>query len=173
MKTTGNSMTGRIRKLLYTTHIIFSISWFGAVAAFLVLNIFAVTSNDIPIIRSSYIAMDLLGWYVILPSAIASLLTGLIIALFTGWGLFRYFWIAVKLFVTISCTALLFLHMQPISRGAELASAVSFFETELREGGEHMIGKVVLALIVLLGIIVISVFKPWGKIKFSGQKVKL
>jgi hypothetical protein len=163
-------MTARIRKLLYTAHTTFSISWFGAVAAFLVLNIFALKSNDIQIIRSSYIAMDLLGWYVILPSGIASLLTGLIQALFTQWGLFRHYWVAIKFFVTIGCTALLLLHMQPISLGAELASAASFYEAELRESGEHLISKVVLAFIVLLGIIVISVYKPWGKIKISRQK---
>ena len=162
-------MTDSLRKLLFTTHITFSIGWFGAVAAFLILNISALRNHDTQIIRSAYIAMDLLGWYIILPFCFGSLLTGLTQALFTQWGLFKHYWIAVKFFLTVGCTILLLLHMQSISQGTLLATATKFSDTELRDVGTMLLSKSAPALLVLFAIILISVYKPWGKIQFGKQ----
>ena len=41
--------------------------------------------------RGAYLAMDLIGWFVIVPLSLASLLTGLVQALGTTWGLFRHY----------------------------------------------------------------------------------
>lgn len=57
-----------LRKFILASHITFSIGWFGAVAAFVVLNVVVLTEKNFQTVRSSYIAMDLIGWYVILPA---------------------------------------------------------------------------------------------------------
>jgi hypothetical protein len=62
------------------------------VVAFLVLGVAGLKSRDVEIVRSSYIAMNLIGRYAIVPLSFAALLTGVIQSLGTPWGLFRYYW---------------------------------------------------------------------------------
>ena len=52
-------ITPNLRKCVLTLHIIFSIGWIGAVAAFLVLSLSGLTSRDGEVVRSVYISMDL------------------------------------------------------------------------------------------------------------------
>ena len=158
------------RKFILATHVMFSVGWFGAVATFVVLNIVGVNSSDSKIISSSYIAMNLIAWYIILPFCIASFLTGLIQAIFTQWGLFKHYWIIVKLVLTTGCTLLLIVHMQSISEGALLASSAELPFVALKALGTTLFFKAVAALIVLSFIITISIYKPWGKVSFTKQK---
>jgi hypothetical protein len=79
------------RKLMLTAHITFSMGWLGAVAVFLALAITGLTSHDAPLVRAAYLAMGLSGWLVIVPSSFAALLTGVLQALGTPWGLFKHY----------------------------------------------------------------------------------
>ena len=87
-------MPPRLRKLALTAHITSSVGWMGAVTAFLAL---AVASQDAQMARAAYLAMEVTAWWVIVPLAFASLLTGLVVSLGTPWGLFRHYWVLIKL----------------------------------------------------------------------------
>jgi hypothetical protein len=58
-------------------------------------------------VRAACLAMDLIGWSIILPLSLASLASGVIQALGTVWGLFRQYWVLIKLIITALATALL------------------------------------------------------------------
>jgi len=109
-------MTPEIRKFGLTAHVSSSLGWFGSVAAFLALAISGLTSQDTEMVKAAYLTMNLIGWFVIVPLSFASLLTGVVQALGTSWGLFRHYWVVVKLLITVFATALLLLHMQPVWR---------------------------------------------------------
>lgn len=115
-------MTPRLSKLNLTAHVSFSVGWLGAVAVFLVLGIIGLNSQDAQRVRAAYIAMELAGWFVILPLSFASLVTGIVQALGTTWGLFQHYWVLAKLLITILATILLLVHMRPIVRVANVAS---------------------------------------------------
>jgi hypothetical protein len=100
-------MPPRVRKLALTAHLTVSVGWTGAVVAYLALGVAAATSQDAPTVRAAWIAMELTGWYVIVPLALASLLTGLVMALGTKWGLFRHYWVLFSLVLTILATVVL------------------------------------------------------------------
>ena len=85
------TMTPRLRKFTLTTHLAFSVGWIGAVVAYLALVVAAMTRQDAQTLRAAWIAMELTGWFAIVPLALASLLTGLVISLGTQWGLFMAF----------------------------------------------------------------------------------
>jgi hypothetical protein len=70
-------MPSRIRKIALTVHITSTLSWLGAIAGFLALAIAGLRSNDVQLVRSTYLA-DGIDWYVLVPLCVASLLTGLI-----------------------------------------------------------------------------------------------
>ena len=42
--------------------------------------------------------------------AVAALLTGVVQSLGTSWGLFRHYWVVIKLIITIISTGLLLVH---------------------------------------------------------------
>lgn len=83
------TMNQKVSKAMLTTHITFSVGWIRTVAAFLALSIVGLVSSD-AIVRSCYIAMEIVAWFIIIPFCFASLLTGLVQTLGTHWGLFKH-----------------------------------------------------------------------------------
>lgn len=69
------TMTPRLRKFALTAHLTVSVGWIGAVIAYLAVGVSAVTSQDPQTVRAAWIAMEVTGWYVIDPLALAALLT--------------------------------------------------------------------------------------------------
>lgn len=160
-------MTPRLSKAILTSHITFSVGWLGAVVVFLVLAITGLTSQDNQLARSSLIAMEVSAWFVIVPFCLTSLFTGVVQAIGTKWGLFKHYWIIVKLFLTVGSTLLLLLHMQPISYLAGVATDTSFSNSQHSGQIINLISKAGVAIIVLLAITTISIYKPWGKIQVN------
>ena len=91
------TMTPRLRKLALTVHVTSSVGWLGAVMAFLALAIVGLASQNTQTVRAVYLAAVPITWYVLVPLAVASLLTGLTSSLGTPWGLFRHYWVLFKL----------------------------------------------------------------------------
>ncbi|MGI8584013.1 MAG: hypothetical protein ACR2KX_17590 [Chitinophagaceae bacterium] len=161
------TMLPRLSKLVLTSHITFSVGWLGSIAVFLALAIAGVISKDSQLARTAYVAMELSAWFVIVPLCFASLFTGLIQSLGTKWGLFKYYWIIVKLFLTIVAIIFLLLHMQPISYLAGIAADTSFSNTQEFGLRIQIITQAGAAILVLLAATTISVYKPWGKIQLG------
>lgn len=157
-------MRKQLKKFVLTAHITFSVGWLGAVAVFMVLAITGLTTIDNQLARGALLAMKLSGWYIIVPFCLASLLTGLLQAIATKWGLFKHYWIVVKLFLTIVITILLLLHMQPITYLAALATAPSFSNAQYATQLIDISAKAGASILVLVAITTISVYKPWGRI---------
>lgn len=161
------TMTPRLSKAVLTSHITFSVGWLGAVAVFLVLAITGLRSQDNQLVRSSLIAMKLSAWFVIVPFCLTSLFTGVVQAIGTKWGLFKYYWVVVKLFLTVASTILLLLHMQPISYLAGGATDSSFSTSQHTGQLIDLLTKAGAAILVLIAITTISIYKPWGKIQLT------
>ena len=119
-------MTPTLRKLNLTAHVVFSVGWVGSVAAFLALSIAGLMSRDSETVRGAYIAMNLIGQFVIVPLSVVALLTGIVQSLGTEWGLFRHYWLLMKFLLTLAATFLLLLHQYTaVTRASKLVSAVT------------------------------------------------
>ncbi len=157
-------MNPSIRKLLLTTHISLSVGWIGAVLAYLALVMAAMTADGDQLLRAAWIALELIGWYVIVPLAIAALFTGLGIALGTPWGLFRHYWVLTSLLLTVVATAVLLGHMPTVSSFAGIAADPAIREVGAILGpalrGELLHAGV--GVLVLLAIEALNVYKPRG-----------
>jgi hypothetical protein len=165
-------MTPALRKLSLTAHVASSVGWLGAVAAFLVLSIAGLTSQDADIVRGAYLSMNLIGQLIIVPLSLAALLTGLIQSLGTPWGLFRHYWVLVKFTLTIGATLLLLLHQfTAVAEAARrVSSAAAGTWPNVGRLGNQLVFDASLAVVVLLVITTLSVFKPWGKTRY-GRRV--
>lgn len=159
-----------LRKFVLTAHIAFSVGWLGAVAAFLALAVAGLSSQDNQTIRASYIAMNLIGWFVIVPCSLVTLLIGLVQSLGTKWGLFRHYWILIKFLLTVGATILLLLHMNATSRLASAAADVSSNLELLRPVRIQLVFDAAAALLVLLAATILSVYKPWGLTRYGRRK---
>ncbi|MDZ4677361.1 MAG: DUF2269 domain-containing protein [Oligoflexia bacterium] len=160
-------MTPRLRKFALTAHVTFSVGWLGAVVAYLALAIFGMNSQDVQLVRAVYLAMELIGWFVIVPLSIASLLTGIIQSLGTPWGLFRHYWVLAKLLLTIGGTIILVVHMKTVSHVANIAGETTFSLAGLDQQRIQLVIHPLGGLLVLLVATVLAVYKPWGKISWG------
>jgi|SRR5581483_2631053 len=161
------TMPPGLRKLALTVHLTFSVGWIGAVVAYLALGISAVTSQDAQTVRAAWIAMEVTGWYVIVPLALAALLTGLGMSLGTPWGLFRHYWVLITLVLTVLATVVLLLHMPTMSALAAVAREAEGADLA-RLGGDLLHPAV--GLLVLLVITGLNVYKPRGMTPYGWRK---
>ena len=151
------------RKIALSAHVTSSVGWLGAVIAFLALAIIGLRGDESDgTIRSAYVAMEAIGWFVIVPFSLASLISGLIQSLGTQWGLFRHYWVAAKLFITVGASALLLLHMTVMATVAEAATAGALGD-HLRNPRVQLFGDATAAAFVLSIAVGLSVFKPEGR----------
>jgi hypothetical protein len=156
------AMTPGLQKFALTAHVTSSVGLLGSIAAFLALAIAGLTSQDAPIVRAAYLAMDLTARFVIVPLAFASLLTGLIQSLGTPWGLFRHYWVLAKLLLTAFATIVLLAKMHLIGYAARLAAETVLSRPDLRAAGIELAVHAAGGLLVLLVPAVLSVYKPRG-----------
>jgi hypothetical protein len=161
------TMSPGLRKFALTVHLTVSVGWIGAVVAYLALGVAAVTSPNARPVRAAWIAMELTGWYVIVPLALAALLTGLVMALGTKWGLFRHYWVLFSLVLTILATVVLVVHMPDVSRLAGIAAEADGARLGGLGGDLFHAGG---GLLVLLVIQVLNVYKPRGLTPYGWRK---
>jgi hypothetical protein len=151
-----------VRKLILAAHLMLSVGWFGVVAATLVLALAAASANDPAAARASYLALaGVLDVLVLPPPAsfsVAAILTGLVLALGTRWGLFQHWWIVVKLVLSV---AVLLTGLRFVQAWVQQAAA----SPPSIEARGLLIAASLAHLIMLGAATVISIYKPWGRIR--------
>ena len=166
-------MTPSLRKANLTAHVASSVAWLGAVAGFLALSIAGLVSRNPDVVRGVYVSMNLIGLIVIVPLSFVALLTGLVQSTGTEWGLFRHYWILLKLVLTIGSTLLLQLHQFTAVAGAAksvLGTAAGTL-ADAGHAGMQLAWDAGLALLVLILITTLSVYKPWGLTSYGRRRL--
>jgi hypothetical protein len=146
------------RRALLIVHISVSVGWMGAAAAYVALNVPAVAGDDEQTMRAAYLMMPIVADHVLVPLAVATVVTGVALALGTRWGLLQHYWVAVSLGVTLFAAAILVLHLPAVDEMAAVAADPDQDVSAL--GGDlfHSIG----GLVVLTVPLVLNVVKPRG-----------
>jgi hypothetical protein len=163
------TMSPGLRKFALATHIALSVGWIGAVAAYMALDVAAATSQDAQTLRATYLGMELIARSVIVPLAIASLLTGIAMSLGTKWGLFRHYWVLISLLLTTVATVVLLIETQTISYFARVAADPTTSTADLRALGSTLVHSVG-GTVVLLVILVLNLYKPQGMTRYGWRK---
>jgi hypothetical protein len=158
-------MSPRLRKFALTAHVTASVGWLGAVVGSLALAIAGLASRDAGTVRAVYVALELTGWFVLVPLSIASLLTGIVQSLGTKWGLFRHYWVLAKLVINLLATIILLLYTQTLSSLADVAR-----ETAEASGDPSPVLHAGVGLLLLLGATTLAVYKPRGLTRHGQRK---
>ena len=161
-------MTPALRRLTFTTHITSSVGWVGAVIAFLALAVIGCTSEDQVKVRGAYLLMAPAAWFVLVPLAHASLLSGIALSVGTSWGLFRHYWVVLKLGITVFATVILLIYMGTFRQMAGVA-ADPVVNLEVVRNASPIVHSI-LALILLIAATVLGVYKPFGITPYGARK---
>ncbi len=156
-------MSPRIRKLNLTAHVVSSVGWFGTVVGFLGLAIVGLTSRDPEMVRAAYLAAQVTAWFAIVPLALASLLTGIVQAIGTPWGLFRHAWVIAKLALTAIGTIVLLLKLPVIGLVAHAAAATTLSAADLVHPRLELLVHSGGGLVLLLAATILAIYKPQGR----------
>jgi hypothetical protein len=162
------TMTPRLRKFALTAHVTSSVGWLGAVVAFLAFSVVGLTSQDAQTVRGAYLVMEPAAWFVLVPLAFASLLTGIVMSVGTTWGLFRHYWVLFKLVITVFATIILLIYMGTFRYMAGVAADPTADLDVVRNPSPTL--HAALALLVLLVATVLAVFKPGGMTRYGQRK---
>jgi hypothetical protein len=165
------TMTPRLRRFALAAHVASSVGWLGAVVVFLALAVIGLTSQDAQTVRGAYLVMEPAAWYVLVPLAFASLLTGLVQSLGTTWGLFRHYWVLFKFLINVLAAIVLLLYMQTLSSLADVAAETTVSSDDL--GALRSASPVLhagAALLLLLVATTLAVFKPPGLTPYGQRK---
>lgn len=164
-------MPAAARRTALVLHVGTSVGWLGAVAAFLGLALVALSTGDPVTVRALSVAMEVLGWAVLVPLAVASFTTGLVQSLGTAWGLFRHYWVIAKLSLSLVVTGVLLLYLPTLTRLADAARSTTTSDDHLLPSASPVLHSAA-ALVVLLVATALSVFKPRGLTPYGWRRLQ-
>lgn len=162
-------LSPRLRLLVLTAHILLSVGWLGALAAYTALDLVAGAAQDPGTLRAAYLGMAIVAGDVIVPLAIAAWVTGVGIALGTKWGLLRHWWVVVSLILTTVAAGVLLLEMRVINGHAATARNPATTAEQLR-GLDTTLPHSVGGMIILLVVLVLNMYKPRGLTRYGWRK---
>jgi uncharacterized protein with FMN-binding domain len=154
------------RRVLLAVHITLACVWLGALLVTLLLvlaqRVHPVAAWRPGLDRAVLLVHDTL----IVNASYGFIVTGLLFSLFTSWGAFRLRWITLKWALLAGLGVALPLWVAPhVSAMTALSDALSGEVAGSAAYAAH-VDAVLLAtgvqIVVLAGIVVLSVFKPWG-----------
>jgi len=165
-----------LRKGLLTAHIVTAVSWIGVDIVLLVLVLTALTSSDPMTVAASYTAIGAFTIVLLVPAGVLTLATGLLLGAGTKWGIVRYWWLTVKLVITVVLTTLVIVLLRPsvadVAARAEQAGGAGLFRDQLGGLPVDLIFPPSVSIAALLVATVLSVYKPWGKTPFARRRAR-
>ncbi|GGP60442.1 DUF2269 domain-containing protein [Streptomyces calvus] len=146
------------RRAHLVIHVTASAGWLGLTVGLLALGVTATTTGSPAAVEASVRAMKLFADWLLLPLALLTLGSGLVLSLGTPWGLARHRWVVTKFWLTLATTAATAFALRP---GVDAAVAAAAAGHPLPDGGDVLAGPVV-SLSAYLFMTAVSILKPWG-----------
>ncbi|WP_217168407.1 DUF2269 family protein [Streptomyces sp. AC512_CC834] len=146
------------RRVSLVVHVVAAACWLGLTLGLLALGLTAATTASPVTVEASVRCMKLFADWLLLPLALLTLASGLVLALGTPWGLARHRWVFTKFWLTLATTTATVFALRPGVNSAVTAVAAG---ESLPDAGDVLFGPVV-SLSAYVLMTVISLLKPWG-----------
>jgi len=166
-------LTPKQKQWLIATHVIIGSIWFGTAVCMVFISVLNRHTTDGAALYALNSILKHLDDFVIIPAASLSLLSGAILCELTIWGFFKYYWVIAKWIATVALIVTGTIWLGPwvnaITAISE-AERINAWENPLYvfdQRGALVGGAIQTACI--LGIILISFVKPWGKRSIEGK----
>jgi hypothetical protein len=166
-KKTSWRMSQPWRKFVLTLHVGTSVGWLGAALGMLILTITAIVTKEPEIRRAAYTFMHINDLAMMIPLGYIAFITGILLSLGTNWGVFKYYWIVVKLVLTTFVLIFAGVFTQAWVREA---ITVTTEGGNIEVLGANLLVNAISFLIVFWTTTTLSTYKPWGKISDARSK---
>ena len=155
----------RTRRGVLTVHILGAGAWIGIDVVLGVLVFTALLTTSTSTRALCYQALQLFAVWPLLIAGLVTLASGILLGIGTSYGLIRFWWVAVKLALNLVLVGLVAIALRPgvaeaARHGAALATGVP---SDSRVS--DLIFPPIVSTAALLVATVLSVFKPWGRIR--------
>lgn len=159
----------RTRKALLTLHVGLTGIWLGVAVVMLTLAVMAAATDDPARAHSHFALLEHFDNTILAWSSVTSIASGLAVSLTGKWGLAKHYWVLAKfvLSIVVLAFALAFLHgwvLGAAARSAELLAA-NGTTSELGAQPSQLVAGFAYAVTLVLTATVLSVYKPWGRIR--------
>jgi hypothetical protein len=158
----GASMPVRkvARQWLLFAHVVISLGWMGAGAANVVLAVTAGMTSSSETRRACYQLINRLDFALVIPLAFGTLASGVVISLATKWGLFRYWWVLVKLVLTL---AMILFSTFGVGVWVEVSMAATASVSEASPVASTLVVGAAANIVSFLFMTWASIAKPWPR----------
>lgn len=154
----------RTRKGFLVAHIVSAGAWIGIDAVLGILVLTGLRTGDPGVAATSFQALELFAVWPMLTAALCCLATGAVLGLGSKYGLVRYWWVAAKVVINVAmCTLILFALRPGLGDAAEYGRRLAAGSAPGADPS-FLLYPVVVAPTLLLVAVLLSVFKPWGRI---------
>ncbi|WP_189887055.1 DUF2269 domain-containing protein [Streptomyces xantholiticus] len=156
-----------VRRATLVVHVTASAAWLGLTLGLLALALTAYATESASAIEASYRSMKVFTDWLVLPLALLTLTSGLVLSLGTKWALALHRWVFVKFWVTLATTTASVLILRPgVSRAADIVASGGM----VAEPRDLLMGPAV-SLTAYVFMTAISVLKPWGLTR-RGRRIR-
>lgn len=148
------------RKAWLLAHVVLSVGWLGAGAANAALaahTLLAPSSTALTPVQA-HAAISLIDSWAVIPGAFGALITGVVVSVFTRWGLFVHWWVTAKLVLTLAVIAV---STFGIGRWIEI-SVTAGTDSTASALAPQIITAATGILIAFLTMTALSIYKPRG-----------
>lgn len=152
-----------LRRAALAVHLAVSVGWIGAIAAYLALDLTAASAAGATTLRAAYFGMCVIAGSVIVPLAVATLVTGLVVSLGTKWGLVRHWWVLVSLALTVFASVVLLVETGTIASYAAIAADPAATDAQVQALGSTLVHSLAGSLVLLI-VLALNVYKPVGEL---------
>jgi hypothetical protein len=160
MSTQAFAKTSNRSKPLLTLHILATVGVFGADLVLIMLGFSALFGADPSTV---YPAAHLIAANVVAPLALVSSASGIVLARLNGWGLFRYWWVTIKLAITLVLTVVVLTVLIPRLEAAA-AAAVTLRSFEVAERLPLVVAPALATTLLVLNV-ALAVYKPGWRVR--------
>lgn len=157
------------KQWLVIIHVVSVISWFGGVIGMLTFGLSLLYAENGQQLYYTLLNLHLIDETLIKYPALAVLLTGILLSVWTQWGLVKHYWVVSKLILTLLIIVMGIFYLSDwlniLIETAQQNSILSFQLTKFQSVGWKLLGGTIFNLLAMLFMTIITYLKPFGKIK--------
>lgn len=162
------------KQWIVVIHVLSVICWLGGAMIMLLLGTYMLKAENGEQLYYTLKNMHLIDIVFVRYTALIAMLTGIVLSVWTHWGLFKHYWILIKLTLTVLLITFGIVYMagwlSQLVRTANQGRFLVLTDAAFLNTSYSLIGGAIANIVALIFMTAISYFKPFGKIKRKDRK---
>lgn len=156
------------KQLLVAVHVISVASWIGGTLGMLLLAIYLNSAANGEQLLYTLASMEIIDENLLKYPALLTLLTGILLSVWTQWGLIKHYWVAIKLILTVVTImiGILFLNDWTASLAVMIEDMgfATLHNQDFRRTWSSILVTSSFNLFCLFLMVFITYYKPFGRL---------